>query len=190
LPDTLVKVGYVGLPKPGEFVGDTIEMQLVGGGRWARTDYFRPRITTFISANAAGESGRFEHTHLTPARYFVYAAIPEKGPAAGKWVTVTSDTKLTLDLTINTTAVGKLDVVIPAGTKGKVQLAPADDPTTRIDSLLFVLIAASLRLEQEAPAGVAKFENLAPGRYEVRADDLFGVVEIKPGETARLELKK
>jgi len=189
-PETLVKVGYVGLPKPGEFAVDAIEMPLVGLNRWARSDFSPPRVTTFVSAEAVGKAARYEHTHLSPARYFVYGVIPEKGPAASKWVTLTPDSQLTVDLTIDPSAVGSLEVTVPADTKGKVQLAPVDDPMTRLDPTLFVLIAASLRLEQEATGGVAKFAHLAPGKYEVRLDTLFGVVEIKAGETAKLELKK
>ncbi len=188
--ETQIKVGYVALPTPTDFALDAVQMPFVSQGRWARTEFYRPRITTLIAADAADKPARYEHTRLAPSRYLVYAAIPDGGPAVWKWVAVTPDAKLTADLHLNPTQVGKLEVTVPTGTTEKVRLAPADDPATPVPPDLFLGISVSLGLEAEAKDGPAKFDKLSPGRYEVRSGDLSGVAEIKPGETVKVDLKK
>jgi len=183
-----VKLGYAGLPKPDDFASYSVQMALVGPGASARLDYARPRATVVVAAEAAGKPARYEHTKLSPGRYVVYAAVADGGPAAWKWVTVAPDSKLTIDLALDPAKVGKLEVVVPVGTTDKVELAPADEPGTPVPLGVYFGVAATLGLQADPKDGVAKFEKLGPGRYEARAGELAGVVEVKAGETAKLEL--
>ena len=185
-----LKVGYVGLPKAGDFAIDALQMPFVDAGRWARSDFYRPRMTTLIAADSPTNAARYEHTKLPPCRYLVYAAIADGGPAVWKWVNLAPDAQITADLAIDPAKVGSLEVTVPADMKGKIQLAPADDPKTPIPPDLFLGISVSLGLQHAIEKGPVKFEKLMPGHYEVHAGDLSGVVEIKAGETAKLDLKK
>lgn len=188
-PDAQVKVGYAGEPKPNELAFDVIQMPFVGPNQSARSDHAKPRVTTFVSAEAAGKPARYEHTRLAPGRYLVFAAV-EGGPAVWKWLTVPADGQLTADFALDATKTGKLEVTLPADVKDKVQAVPADDPATPIPPAVASGVAFSFGLEAEPKDGKAAFANLGPGRYEVRAGDLAGTVEVKAGETAKLELKK
>jgi hypothetical protein len=87
---------------------------------------------------------------------------------------------------VDPSKVGKLAVKVPAGATGKALAVPADDVPVPLD--VFGPAASALGLEAEVREGTARFERLAPGRYEVRLGDLTGTVEVKLNETAMLEL--
>lgn len=185
--DAAVKVGYVGLPTPADAASDFVQTGFVGKG-WARSDSMKPRATLVVAAPSAGEPARYEHTQLPPARYLVYAAIADGGPVAWKWVAVGPGAAVTADFALDPKQVGKLDVKVPAGTAAKVQLVPADEPGQTIPPTLAVGIALSLGLEATPKDGAAAFDKLGPGRYEVRAGDLTETVEVKAGQTAKVDL--
>jgi hypothetical protein len=182
--ETKLKVGYAGMPKAGEFAIDSVEMPFAGKGLSGRSDHAKPRVTVLVSADAPDKAGRYEHTRLAAGKYLVFASA---GPApAAKWVTVPADGKVTLDLAVDPGKVGKLDVKAPAGTTGKVYAVPADDAP--VPPELFGAAASVLGLEAEVRDGVARFDRLAPGRYEVRLNDLTAAAEVKANETATAEL--
>lgn len=183
--DTQVRVGYVGAPKPGEYAQDLLQMPFAGKGLSGRSDHAKPRVTVYVAAEAATKAGRYEHTRLPAGKYLVFAAAAEAPPAA-RWVTVPADGKLSLDLAVDPGSAGKLEVKAPAGAAGKVMVVPADDGPVPPD--LFGTAASALGLEADVSAGGARFDRLAPGRYEVRLADLTGTVEVKRNETATLEL--
>jgi hypothetical protein len=81
-------------------------------------------------------------------------------------------------------------VQVPADAKGKVLLAPADDPAKpALEADLFQALAAQvIRKDAEIVAGRAKVTDLGPGKYEVRAGDLRGFVDVVPGKTVDLVL--
>lgn len=182
-----VRVGYGAEPKAGEVVNDSLEMQFVGAGMWMRSGHAKPRASVLVAAEDAAKSGRYEHTRLPPGRYLLYAGVTD-GPLVWKWVNVPADGKLTVDFALDAPKAGKLEVAVPAGTTGKVQLAPADE--TPVPANLFFTLASFLDLEADVKDNGAKFDKLGVGRYEVKCGELSGVVEIKVNETAKLELKK
>ena len=182
-----VKVGYAAQPTAEAFAFDAIQMSLMGPG-WARSEHMKPRISTLVAAEG-DKPARYEHIHLTPGRYLVYAAI-DGGPAAWKWLDLPADGKVTADLSIDATKAGSLEVKVGEGLGDTVRLAPADEPGKRVPPGLILGIALSLNLEQKVKDGAVKFEKLAAGRYEVLAGDASEIVEIKPGETTTVTLAK
>ncbi|HYH67172.1 MAG TPA: hypothetical protein VD866_20920 [Urbifossiella sp.] len=183
--DTQVRVGYVGTPKEKDVPIDALQMPFAGKGLSGRSDHARPRVTLYVAADAAGKAGRYEHTRLPAGKYLVFAASAGAAPAA-KWVTLTADGKLTHDFALDPAKAGKLDVKVPAGATGKVLAVPADDAP--VSPEVFGSAASALGLEADVTAGVARFDRLAPGRYEVRLGELSGTVDVKLNETATLEL--
>ena len=159
------------------------------GLRWVERDDDKPRMTFLIAGDDKKAPSRFEHSKLTPGRYLTFASLKE-GPAAWKWVDVGERTTEKVDLTIDASKVGRLEVTAPLGSLLKVQLAPADDPSRpQLDPILFELIAMQMKLEQDIVQRKALFKSLAPGRYEVRdkASGQVRVVEIAAGKTAELD---
>lgn len=189
MPTTQVKVGYAGEPKAGDFALDSVQMPFIGMGSWARSAHTKPRASVLVGTENAAKPGRYEHTRLPAGRYLVYAGVAG-GPLAWKWVTLPAGGKLDVDFTLDSTKSGKLEVTVPAGTTGKVQLAPAEDAGMTVPANLFFTIASFLELEVEPKSNVASFDKLGPGRYEVKAGGLSDSIEVKAGETVKLELKK
>jgi hypothetical protein len=149
----------------------------------------KPRVTYLIAGDGKNLPSKFEHSKLTPGRYLAFASLKD-GPAAWKWVDVGERTTEKVDLTIDATRTGRLEVTAPLGSLSKVQMAPADEPTRpQLDPILFELIAMQMKLEQDIVQRKALFKNLAPGRYEVRdkASGQVRVVEIAAGKTAELD---
>jgi hypothetical protein len=184
--DTVVRVGYVGAPKGTDVPQEILEMPFSGpAGLSGRADAGKPRVTVYAAAAAPDQAGRYEHTHLPAGRYLVFAATKDAPPAAA-WVNLGADAKLTKDFTVDAAKVGKLEVKAPAGATGKVLLVPADEGPVPLES--FGPAASALGLEAELKDGVARFDRLAPGRYEARLNDLTGTAEVKATETAKLEI--
>lgn len=188
-PALQVKVGYGAELKADDLAFDSVQMPFIGAGQWARSGHAKPRASVLVAADDAAKAGRYEHTRLPAGRYLIYAGIAD-GPLAWKWVTVPASGKLTVDFALDSSKSGKLEVSVPAGTTGKVQLAPAEDAGMTIPANLFFTIASFLDLEEEVKNNGAKFEKLGTGRYEVKCGELSGTIEIKANETAKLELKK
>lgn len=185
----VVQVGYVGVEADGKFPLVVIDLPFSMTGRFSFADLGGGRVSSLATPTEAAPYGRYEHSRLPPARYLVFARVAD-GPAVWRWLTVGPDTRSEADFTLDPTKAGGLEVRVPADTIAKVHLAPADDPARPIDTKLFLAIALSLGLGAEQKGGTAKFENLGPGVYEVRAGDLTGTAEVKAGQTAKVELKK
>lgn len=179
-----VKVGYAALVG-GKLVHDALNLTFPETGAATRSDHNKPRVSLLFGMNKT--SGRYDHTHLEPGRYLVYAG-PVGGPFAWKWVAVEPTTQAAADFAIDPAKVGGLEVTVPAGTPGPVAVAPADDGKSWEANL--PAVAHALGLQADAKDNKAAFARLGPGKYEVRAADLSATVEVKPGETAKVELKK
>ena len=79
----------------------------------------------------------------------------------------------------------------PLEALGKVQLAPADDPSRPpMDVNMFIVLSWHLKLEEDIVARKALFKNLAPGKYEVRAGGQIRMVEVIAGKTVELDFDK
>ena len=187
--DVQVKVGYAAEPKLNEFALDVVVLPFVSPGLSSRSDFSKPRVTTFIAAEAAGKAASYEHTRLAAGRYLIFAAI-DRGPAVWKWIVVPADGRLTLDFELDAGKIGGLEVTVPEGVGGKVQVAPADDAANPISPGLATSAAFALALEADVKNRGVKFEKLTPGKYEVWAGDLSATVEVKLNEIAKVELKK
>lgn len=184
--DTDVSVGYVGTPKGNDLPTDTLTMRYAGAGDLSgRSDQSKPRVTLYVAAETADKAGRYEHTRLPAGKYLVFATSPGFAPQA-KWLTLPADGKVALDFALDPAKGGKLDVKVPAGATGKAFAVPADDAP--VPPEVFGFASSALGLSADVQNGVARFDRLAPGRYEVRLGDLTGTAEVKANETATLEL--
>jgi hypothetical protein len=192
-PNAEVRVSYVA------FTGSQVllkELQLPFDpvpeqqARWTRDDEGgNTRASTFVAGDGRGRPFRYEHVRLVPGRYLVSASIVG-GPTVWKWVELQAGAALTEDLVLDGTKTGGVEVSVPAGVTGKVHLAPADEPTRpALDFELFVALAAqSVRQTGDIVSGKALVKNLAPGKYEVRAGELRGTIDVVAGKTAELAL--
>jgi len=131
----------------------------------------------------------YEHVKLKPGRYLLSVALVG-GPTVSKWVEVAADSKLTENFTIDATKTGGVEVSVPTGVMGKVLIAPADEPNkSALDADLFRAVCLQvMRQDIDIVSGKALIKNLAPGKYEVRAGELKGTVEIVAGKTSELAL--
>ncbi len=187
-PNAGLKAGYVGVLGEDRFCLGASNVEL-GTRQFSRSNYDKPHVSTLIVGEGTAPN-QYEHSKLTPGRYLVFATL-QNGPAAWKWVDVKAGAALTADLTIDATQVGGLDVAPPLEALGKVQLAPAEDAghPTPSDSL-FQGRTLQFGLEADIVARKAKFTNLAPGRYEVRANKQSRIVEVVAGKTVELDFDK
>jgi hypothetical protein len=191
-PDAEVRVSYVAFTGPQVFFK---ELQLPFDpvpelqARWTRDEADRPRVSTFVAGDGRGRPFRYEHVKLNPGRYLVSAAVVG-GPAVWKWVELPPGGTLMENLVLDASKTGGVEVTVPAGVTGKVYLAPADDPARpALELELFVAVAFQVvRQDTDLVGGKALVKNLAPGRYEVRAGELRGLVEVSAGKTAELVL--
>jgi hypothetical protein len=157
--------------------------------RWTRDEVDKPRVSKLVAGDGGSRPFRYEHVKLTPGRYLISAAVVG-GPAVWKWVDLPAGGTLMENLVLDASKTGGVEVSVPAGTTGKVYLAPADDPTRSELALdLFVAVAfQAVRQDTDIVSGKALVKNLAPGKYEVRAGELRGTVDIVAGKTAELVL--
>lgn len=187
-----IQVGYVGAGPNEQFIQGQLDLQFSGKNLSTFYDFGEGRVTSLAGPTDNATHGRYEHTRLHPTRYLVYGRLAG-GPTVWKWLTVEPNSQLTEDFALDASKFGKLSVVVPAGFAGDVRLAPVDDPSKPLPVGLFVASSVVLGLDAKPKDGAATFENLGPGRYEVRAGDagdLTATVEIKPGSNEKVELKK
>jgi hypothetical protein len=188
----ILRVGYGGsAPTQTTLPTGGTEIQVGGmmdADRWTQTSIDPPRVTSLVAGDGKEMPARYEHSKLTPGRYLVFAQLKD-GPAAWKWVNVGEKSTVAVDLTIDATQVGGVEVTVPLGVLGKVQMAPAEErgqPAMSAES--FLTISLQMNLEADVAANKALFKNLAPGRYDVRAGGRSRVVEIVAGKTVELDL--
>jgi hypothetical protein len=103
---------------------------------------------------------------------------------------VSANSALTEPLVLDATKTGEVQISTPPDAKGKVFVAPADAPDKpELSGELFHALAFQVvRQDADIVAGKATIKNLAPGRYEVRANDLRGFADVVAGKTAELTL--
>jgi hypothetical protein len=179
-----VRVGYAGLVG-GKLIHDSLTLTFPETGAATRSIHNKPRASLLEATNKT--TGRYDHTRLDPGRFLMYAG-PVGGPLTWKWVTVEPTGQLTIDFALDPSKSGGLEVTVPAGTPGPVAVAPAEEGKPWDANL--PAVAHALGLQAEPKDNKATFAKLGPGRYEVRAADLSATVEVKAGETAKVELKK
>jgi len=145
--------------------------------------------TTFLSGVRTGDPFRYDHAKLVPGRYLVFALVVD-GPVAWKWIDIAAGSALVENFALDLTKLGGVEVSVPADAKGKVAFVPADEPTKpAIDLNVFVAIAHhTVHKDADIVAGKAVVKDLAPGKYEVRAGDLRGFVEVVAGKTVDVAL--
>jgi len=180
-----------------DFVGETIKLLSAderGLFQNLILHYARTPITTLIAGDGKNVPSRYELSRLPTGRYLVYTTLEPVGPAAWKWVTVLPGETHTVDLTIDTTQTGGVEVGVPLVAVKNVQMVPADKPDVHmLDRTLFDICNMELGrfgLEKPIVARKALCKNLAPGRYEVRAGGQTRIVEIIAGKTVELDFEK
>ena len=189
-PDAEVRVGYCGFLPDGQFatreLAIAIDPKSAELAQWTRDETGK---STLVAGDGKARPFRYEHTKLAPGRYLISAAVVG-GPAVWKWVEVPAGGTLAENLTLDATKTGGVEVSVPADVKGKVHLAPADDPARPpLPADLFTAVAfQSVRQDADIAGGKALVKNLAPGKYEVRAGDLRGFVDVTAGKTAEFAL--
>jgi hypothetical protein len=154
----------------------------------------RTPMTTLIAGDGKNVPSRYELSRLPTGRYLVFATLEPAGPTAWKWVTVIPGEAHTVDLTINTTQTGGVEVGVPLEAVKNVQMVPADNPDIHmLERTLFDICNMELGrfgLEKPIIARKALYKNLTPGRYEVRAGGQTRIVEIIAGKTVELDFEK
>ncbi len=191
-----VDVGYVRVSPAEPTHSDVLGIVIGPSGFPFRSETNRPRCISLFPATAK-DPARYEFTKLEPGRYLAIAAF-KTGPAAWKWLDVAAGSQTTADFTLNVTTIGGLDVSAPNGSKS-VAVVPASEPGKPWPESLISTAASMMELRVDTSETgktdptkplTLKFPRLAPGKYEVWADDLKADVEIKANDTAKVELKK
>jgi hypothetical protein len=192
-PDAEVRVSYVAFTAESKVVFKELQLPFdpvpEQQARWTRDESERPRTSTFVSGDGKSRAFRYEHVKLPPGRYLISAAVVG-GPAVWKWVELPPGGAFTENFALDASKTGSVEVSVPAEVKGQVHLAPADAPERApLELDLFVAVAFQIvRQDTDIVAGKALVKNLAPGKYEVRAGELRGTVEIIAGKTAEFAL--
>jgi hypothetical protein len=193
-PNAVLRVGYIANPNPDLLALGVVDTQLgepITPLRWARNDNDKPRVTTLIAGDGKNVPSRYEHSKLTQGRYLVFAALEPNGPAAWQWVSVLPRGTHIVDLTIDATHTGGVDISAPFEAVKSVQMVPADNADQPpLDATMFTACTWQLGLERPIIAQKVLYKNLAPGRYEVRAGGKSRIVEIQAGKTIELEFDK
>jgi hypothetical protein len=194
-PKQTLRVGYLGVIGAELFVlgsGDIDIDPTAPPNRSVQVMYDKPRVTNLIAGDGMSIPNRYEHSRLTPGRYLVFAMIPDGGPIAWKWVTISQTTTTTVDFVLDPQQTGGLEIGTPLEALGKVHLVPVNEQpgAGMLDPNISYAVALHLRLEQDIVARKALFKNLAPGKYEVRAGGQIRYVEVVAGKTVELDFDK
>lgn len=194
VPNTTLRVGFVGYPSSEVGSADAELREPVTPIRWTQSDRTKPPVTTLIAGDGKNTPSRYEFSKLPTGRYLVFAVLAPAGPVAWKWVTILPGESHTVDLTIDTTQTGGVEVSAPLEAVKTVQIVPADKPDLRMhDSTLFAICNLQLGqfgLEKPIIARKALYKHLTPGQYEVKAGGQTRVVEIIAGKTLELDFEK
>jgi hypothetical protein len=151
-------------------------------------------VATLIAGDGKAVPSKYEFCKMPAGRYLVFAILKPMGPVAWKWVNVKPGDTLTVDLTIDTTQTGAVEIVVPIEAVTNVQMVPVEPGENKpMDQTLFTICALQLGqfgFEKPIVARKAIFKNLPPGRYEVRAGYQTRLVDIVAGKTVELEFEK
>jgi hypothetical protein len=193
-PTNGVRVGYIVDERPGMFSMGSADLtlgEITTSVGWVRNESDKPRVTMLLPGDGKQVSCRYEHSKLTTGRYLVYASLLPDGPIAWKWVAVLPGETHTIDLTLDATQTGGIEVNTPVEAVKNVEMAPADKPGFhQLDPSMFTACAWQFKLEKPIIARKAVFKNLSPGRYEVRAAGQTRIVEIVAGKMLELDFDK
>lgn len=171
----------------------TGEVTLVGAAPDAKV---RTTCAAFLPSGGAQftdgvqPTAQYEYVKLEPGRYLISAGVTN-GPAVWKWFDVAPGATATENFTIDATKSGGIEVSAAPDAKGKVLVAPADDPSRPpLDASLFEALSVQVfpREKVEVVVGKALVKNLAPGRYEVRFGNERRIVDVVAGKTAEVNL--
>jgi hypothetical protein len=191
-PDAKIRVAYAGFGPMGAV--DFRELQSPFDpnppelASWTRDE--ETRTSKLVAGDGKAHPFLYEYVKRSPGRYLLTASVVG-GPAVWKWVDLPAGGMLTENFTLDASKSGGVEVSVPAGVTGKVHLAPADDPARpALPPDLFGALSAVMRLEADIAGGKSLVKDLGPGKYEVRAGDLRGFVDVTAGKTAELMLKK
>ncbi len=186
-PGAELRVGYVGFTKTDVCFPEFKQPYAIPPG--VSVPPTNAGTSRFMPGDGAGRPFRYEHLKLAPGRYLFTAAV-SSGPTVWKWVDVADGTALTENIAIDTTKTGGIEVSVPPGVTGTVYFAPSDTPDKpALEADLFRSFALHVaRQGAEIVGGKAILKNLSPGKYEVRAGDLRGFVEVVAGKTAELAM--
>ncbi len=192
-PTSLLRVGYFVDERPGVLhlgSADLTLSDLMSSVGLLRNDSDQPRITYLLAGDGKTATARYEHSKLTTGRYLVFARLTS-GPIAWKWLAVLPGETQTVDLTIDATQTGGIEIVVPLEAVKEVEMVPADKPGYHaLEPLMFAACSLHVGLVQPIVAQKAVFKNLAPGRYEVRAAGQSRTVEIIAGKIIELDFDK
>jgi hypothetical protein len=189
-----VRVGYIVDERPGIFSMGSADLtlgEIATSVGWVRNESDKPRVTMLLPGDGKQVSCRYEHSKLTTGRYLVYASLLPDGPITWKWVAVLPGETHSIDLTLDATQTGGIEIIAPVEAVKNVEMAPADKPGFhQLDPSMFTACAWQFGLDKPIIARKAVFKNLAPGRYEVRAAGQTRIVEIVAGKKIELEFDK
>jgi hypothetical protein len=182
--------GYVGENTRGEWQSNTAGLTVEAGadfGTWATSPTNGPRLTALAYEKSAGCT--YQHTHVEPGRYLVYARWNEHY-FDWRWVEVKDKAQLTLDFTIDPATAGKLELTLPEKAAGsKVSLIPldADDklPELKVPP---EGLAAYMGSEVTAKERKVVIDGLRAGLYRVRVGKAQVDVQVKAGMTVTAEV--
>jgi hypothetical protein len=187
-----IEVGTLGKNAKGELDAPTVGSE-VGKGTMAMTS----RNTRLAWDDKSG-SGTHKHTNRPPGRYLVYLrgrAGPQKGGLIEcegyhdwKWVEIKDDkSKVTVDLTIDPSNQGNLEVQVAGAPKDAVVTYLPLDADGRLpfpDAHRYVSISSSAKLDN----GKALIRGLREGKYQVACGDATMDVEVKRAATVPVKL--
>jgi hypothetical protein len=190
--DAEIHASYVGFTPMGIYFKslhlplDSATEQLA---RWTRDESDQPRTSALLAGDGQSRPFRYEHVKAIPGKYLLSASV-DGGPAVWKWVDLPAGGTVSENLVLDVTKTGGLEVSVPATVTGKVYLAPASDPAQPpLELPLFIAFGFQVvRQDGDIVSGKALMKNLGPGKYEVRAGELRGTVEIVAGKTAEMAL--
>ena len=186
-----IDVGYVGQSAPGKpksgYAGFTIAPGNFGS------------VSSFATKLESKEGGgiTFTHGRVPPGSYLVLVTWDEKS-LDWRWIDVKDQPEIRIDLTIDPTALGELEVKLPADAKNRhVQLLPLDKDgqlpksAGNATSLAIQLSNHGAATQLEAPAGKdrVKFTAVRAGIYRVVLGDKTADATVAAGKMASVEVK-
>jgi hypothetical protein len=182
-PDKVwVNVGYIEKTANRTIISNGTGMQASKSGE-VRSTTFEPRTASLRFKDL---SPQYDFTNLTSGRYLIFARY-ESGPTVWEWINVPSDGKLKVDLKLDTSRIGTVQVKVPA-TVNAIRLIPMDLANWSLDDKFLDQLTYSMSLFAEAKDGVANLK-VPAGKYRVIAEALTGEIEIPAGQMITVELK-
>jgi len=193
-----IAIGCLGKGPKGELEAPSVGFKL-GDTTSGTSTTWSPRDSTLAWDEKTG--GTHKHINRPPGRYLVYLrgrTVPADGGSGlieyegyfdWKWVEL-KDTKssLTVNLTIDPSNQGSLEVRVPAAAKAtKITYLPldADDSLPLADADRYMDVTSSAKLED----GKATIRWLREGKYRLSSNKAKADIEVKRGTTTKIELK-